>query len=57
MKMLITLERHHIFSSNFAYLNKFSRHWYAKTVTKGLSRINPAGLGQMFITLESHGIF
>ena len=24
---------------------------------KGLSRINPAGRGQMLITLKSHGIF
>ena len=61
VKMLITLEPHGIFCSNFAYfciLTLFS-HWYEKGEETS-SSIILAGLAllvKMLITLEPHGKF
>ena len=61
MKMLITLEPHGIFGSNFVYLCilTLSSHLYEKDDEASPSIIL-AGLAllvKMFITLEPHGIF
>ena len=61
MKMLITLEPHGIFGSNFVYLCILTlpNHWYEKD-DEASPRIILNGraiLVKMLITLESHGIF
>ena len=61
VKMLITLEPHGIFGSNFAYLCilTLSSQWYEKCYEASPSIIlaNQARLVQMLIALEPHGIF
>ena len=61
VKMLIPLEPHNIFRSNYAGLFKLtlSSHWYANG-DKALSSIIMAGQGilvKMLIILELHHIF
>ena len=61
VKMLITLEPHGIFGSNFAYLCilTLSSHWYKKKGDEASPSIILAGqalLVKMLITLEPHGI-
>ena len=61
VKMLITLERHGIFGSNFLHLCilTLSSHWYEKGDEASPSIILAvrALLVKMLITLKPHGIF
>ena len=61
MKMLITLELHAIFGSNFVYSCIFtlSSHWYEKgdEASPSIILAGRALLVKMLITLVPHGIF
>ena len=61
VKMLITLEPHGIFGSNFVYLciSTLSSHWYEKydKASPSIILASQALLVKMLIALELHGIF
>ena len=61
VKMLITLEPHGIFGSNFVYLCSLtlSSHWYKKgnKASSSIILVGQALLLEMLITLEPRGAF
>ena len=61
MKMLITLQPHGIFGSNFVYLriSTLSSQWYEKgdEASPSIILVGLALLVTLLMTLEPHGIF